>query len=400
MSTHRVVVVGAALSGAHTALQLRELGYEGQVTLLGAEQHLPYERPPLSKGFLTGDVQSDSLLVRSAEDYDRAGIDLRLGTRATGLDLDSRLVVLDDGDRIPYDAVVVATGSVNVRPPIPGIDLAGVHQLRTVEDAISLRAAAASAKRAVVVGTGFIGCELAASLTRLGLPVTGVDALPGPLWNVLGPRISGMVRDWHREHGVDLLGGVGVEALEGAGQVERVRLADGTGLDADLVVVGVGARPALGWLDAVGIGPAAGGLAVDDGGRTDQPGVFAVGDVAAVWDAEAGEHRRTEHFGSAVAQAARVAAAIAGAPLPAVRATPFWSEQYAHMLQYAGRHAPTDDLVVRPEPFAGFFVRDGVLTAIATVDNGKTLRRALPLLGRHVDVALLADPDVDLRTVA
>ena len=400
MSSQRVVVVGASLAGTHTALQLRGLGHDGPLTLVGAEQHLPYERPGLSKGYLTGAVTLDGLLIRTEQVYGEAGIALRLGTRAVGVDVDARRVRLDDGEDLDFDALVVATGSVNARPPIPGIDLPGVFQLRTVDDAERLRAAAAAATQAVVVGTGFIGCEVAGTLRSLGLDVTAVDALPGPLWTVLGPELSAIVRSWHEQYGVRVLGGVGVAAIEGTDYAQAVRLADGAVHEADLFVVGVGARPDLTWLADAPLHLRAGGLGVDDGGRTDSPGVYAVGDVAAVWDPGAGEHRRTEHYSSAIAQAARVAAAILGRPLPADKVSTFWSEQYGHYLQYAGQHAPTDDYVVRPDPYAGFFVRAGILTAIATIDNGKDLRRALRLLGGQVDPVVLADPTADLRTVA
>lgn len=396
----RVVVAGASLAGAHTALQLRALGHEGTLTLVGAESHLPYERPGLSKGYLTGAMDVEQLQIRPRSAYDDGDIELLLGTRAVGIDADGRRLLLADGEVVPYDALVVATGSVNIRPPIPGIDLDGVHQLRTIDDADALRATAAAASRVVIVGTGFIGCEIAATLRSMDLDIVAVDALPGPLWSVLGPELSGIVRGWHEEHDVRILGGVGVAAIEGADAAERVRLADGTLLEADLVVVGVGARPALDWLEDAPLHRSAGGLGVDAGGRTDQPGVFAVGDVAAIWDPRAGEHRRTEHYSSAIAQAGRVAAAALELPAPASKVTSFWSEQYDHFLQYAGRHLATDDLVIRPDPLAAFFVREGVLAAVATVDNGKDLRRSLPLLGGTVDPLLLADASVDLRTVA
>ena len=399
MNQQRVVVVGASLAGAHTAFHLRALGHEGPLVLVGAEPQLPYERPGLSKGYLTAEIDADRLLVRPAEAYVEADIELRLSTTATGVDLERRCVLLG-ADDLPFDALVIATGSANVRPPIPGIELPGVHQLRTVEDADRLRQAAANASGAVVVGMGFIGCEIAATLHGLGLDVAAVDALPGPMWAVLGEHLSDVVRGWHEERGVRVLGGVGVAAFEGGASVERVRLADGMTLQADLVVVGVGARPALGWLDDAPLHRAAGGIGVDGEGRTDQRGVFAVGDVAAVWDAAAGEHRRTEHYSSAIAQAARVAAAVLDLPPPPAKVSTFWSEQYDHYLQYAGRHEASDDLVLRPDPFAAFFLRSGALTAVATIDNGRDLRRSLPLLGRVVDPAVLADPSTDLRTVA
>ena len=399
MSAGRVVVVGASLAGATAAVRLRKLGHEGPVTLVGAEPHLPYERPGLSKGYLKGDLPAGKLRVHEQETYDELGIDLLLGTTAHGLDVDGRLVLHSRG-QTPYDALVVATGSANLRPPIPGIDLPGVHQLRTLDDADALRAGASSARTAVVVGTGFIGCEIAATLRGLGLAVTAVDALPGPLWSVLGPQLSGVVRGWHEEQGVEVLGGTGVEAIEGAGRVERVRLADGRVLPADLVVVGVGARPALDWLDDTPLHRAAGGLGVDDDGQTSVHDVYAIGDVAAQWYPAEQAHRRSEHYSSALAQADRVAHALAGLPVPAVEPSWFWSDQYDHTLHYAGRHEADDVMVQRTDPYAAFFLRDGVLTAVATIDNGRDLRRAMKLLGRRVDAALLADAGTDLRTVA
>jgi NADPH-dependent 2,4-dienoyl-CoA reductase/sulfur reductase-like enzyme len=393
VSVGRVVVVGAGLVGGTVSTRLRALGHDGPVVLVGAERHLPYERPALSKGYLTGATGFDRLLVAPAQVYDELQVELRLGTPATGLDLARRRVLLAD-DEVGYDALVVATGSTNVRPPIAGMELAGVHQLRTADEADALRVAASSAQTAVVVGTGFIGCEVAATLRSLGLEVTAVDALPGPIWNVLGESGSARVRSWHEEHGVPVLGGVGVAALEGTGHVEQVRLVDGRVLPADLVVVGVGARPELGWLSDVALERAAGGLLVDGSGRTCAPDVYAAGDLAAV------DGVRAEHYSAALAQADRVAHAVLGLPVPAVEPTWFWSDQYDHTLHYAGRHQPADALVERATPYAGFFLRDGALTAVVTVDNGRDFRRGMKLLGRHVDPALLADPATDLRTVA
>lgn len=395
-----VVIVGASLAGAHAALELRRLGYDAPVTLVGAEPHLPYERPELSKGYLAGEVPLDKLFVAPETTYVDAAIDLRLGVRASGLDTDARRVLLADGQTLAYDALVVATGSANVRPRIGGIDSPGVFQLRTVEQAQALRAQAAPGSRVVVVGTGLVGCEVAATLRTLGLAVTAVDALPGPLWAVLGPELSALVRGWHEEKGVALLDGVGVTAIEGSGRAERVLLADGREVEADLVVVGVGARPVVDWLAGAPLQLAAGGLAVDTDLRTDAPGIYAAGDVAAVWDAAAGVHRRTEHYSSAVEQGRRVAHTVVGSVLPPSPPDWFWSHQYDHYLQYAGQHTPDDVMVLRPAPFAAFFLHDSVLRAVATVDNGKDLRRALRLLGRTVDPALLADPTADLRKIA
>jgi 3-phenylpropionate/trans-cinnamate dioxygenase ferredoxin reductase subunit len=353
----------------------------------------------LSKGFLAGIVPEDKLFVATRQEYDEARIELRLGTTAAGVDVDHRRVLLA-GDTVPYDALVVATGSANIRPPIPGMELLGVLQLRTLDDAHVLASAAAAASRVVVVGMGLVGCEIAATLSTLGLQVAAVDALPGPLWAVLGADLSAMVQGWHEDHGVQIIGGTGVVAVQGSDRAERVLLTDGRSLDADLVVVGVGARAAIGWLHDVPVHLDAGGVGVDPELRTSVENVYAAGDVAAVWDPTKSRHHRTEHYSSAIDQGHRVARAIAGADVPAPEPSWFWSSQYGHYLQYAGQHLPDDLLVRRPDPFAAFFLRDEVLRAVATVDNGRDLRRSLKLLGHWVDRDLLADPAGDLRTAA
>ena len=404
-----VVIVGASLAGATTAFALREEGFDGQIVLVGAEPHLPYERPALSKGYLAGDVPADKLLVRPAEAYAEQRIELRLGQEATGLDVDRRSVTLSSGEVLPYAHLVIATGADNVRPPIPGIDLDGIHQLRTVTDADALRAALPGLRTAVVVGQGFIGCEITATLTTLGVQVTAVDAVPGPLWGPLGPELSALVRRWHEDRGVRLVNGVSVSAFlpdGGGARVDAVELADGRRLDADLVVVGVGVRPATGWLTDAPVHMVRGAVDVDTEGRTNLPGVWAAGDVTVTWDRRSGRHLRHEHWASAIEAGRRVAREIAGTPQPGKPAVPtFWSDQYDRSVQYAGSHDAECDLVVRgdlsraDEPLVVFFLRNGSLAAILTVNNGKQLRRAQHLIGHPVDPAELADPDVDLRQV-
>ncbi len=398
MNSAGAVIVGASLAGAHTALALRRAGFAAPVTLIGAEAQLPYERPELSKRFLVGSVQSDELLVAGQQEYDDAGIGLRLGATAVGVDLDHRRVLLGDGDSVAYDSLVLATGSANLRPAVPGIDLPGVHQLRTLDDAQSLASAAAGARNAVVVGMGFIGCEVMASLRELGLDVTGVDTEAGPLWRVLGAELSALVRGWHEERGVTILPGVGVAAVTGKRSVEGVVLSDGRVLDADLVVVGVGARPAVEWLHDVPLHLAAGGVGVDSALRTSAENVYAAGDLAAVWDGSTGRHVRVEHYMSAIAQGRRCALAIVGIDPPSAEPSWFWTTQYGHHLQYAGQHGPDDHLVQRGDPFAAYFLRDRVLRAVVTVDNGREFRRGMKLIGRSdVDPADYL-PSVTMRS--
>ncbi|GAC1611942.1 MAG: FAD-dependent oxidoreductase [Mycobacteriales bacterium] len=397
MSGQRVVIVGASLAGASAASRLRRLGHDGPIALVGAEPQLPYERPGLSKGYLTGALSLDQLLVHPAEMYDELDIELRLGLPAAGVDVDRRRVLLG-GEELPYDALVLATGSANLRPPIPGIDLDGVHQLRTVEDADALRAAAQRGGRAVVVGTGFIGCEVAATLRSEGLDVTALDGLPGPLWNVLGPEISAVVRGWHRDNGTTVLGDAPVASFAGSGRVEQVLLQDGRVLPADLVIVGVGARPALDWLDHAPLDRAAGGIGVDQQGRTSVADVYAIGDMAAAWDPVAREHRRVEHYSSALAGADGVAHAVLGLDAPERKPPWFWSDQYDHALHYTGHHRIGDETVLRLDGSAAFFLRGDALVAALTIDNGRDMRRAMRLLGQKVDRGRLSNPTVDVRT--
>lgn len=403
-----VVVVGASLAGATTAFALRERGFDGELVLVGAEQGLPYERPALSKGYLSGDIPLDKLIVRDATAYTEHRITLRLGDPAAALDADQRTVTLASGGVLPYTHLVIATGARNFRPPIPGIDLPGVHQLRTTTDADALRAELPGLRTAVVVGQGFIGCEIAATLTALGVAVTAVDAVPGPLWGPLGPELSAVVRRWHTDRGTRLINDVGVSAFlpDDAGRVRTVELADGQRLDADLVVVGVGVRPATAWLQETPVHLVRGAVGVDLDGRTNLAGVYAAGDATATWDDELGQHVRHEHWATAIDQGQRVANAITGAPQPPAALPTFWSDQYDRSLQYAGSHDADCDVVLRgdPEqpdaPLLAFFLRAGRLAAVLGVDSGKDLRWARRLVGQPVDPAALSDPTVDLRQLA
>jgi 3-phenylpropionate/trans-cinnamate dioxygenase ferredoxin reductase subunit len=403
----RAVIVGASLAGATSAFALRENGFDGDIVLVGAETTLPYERPALSKSYLAGDIALDKLLVRPADEYATHRIELRLGHAATALNSDRRRVTLASGEQFAYDHLIIATGANNARPPIPGIGLSGMHQLRTAADADALRAELPGLNRVVIVGMGFIGCEIAATLTALGVHVTAVDPMPGPLWGPLGPELSGLVRRWHEARGVQLLNGVGVTAFlpygDGGTQVAAVELTDGRRLAAELVVVGVGVRPATGWLADAPVHLVGGAIGVDSDGRTNLPGVYAAGDVTATWDQGLAAHVRHEHWANAIHQGQRVARTITGAPQPAPAVPSFWSDQYDRSLQYAGHHDADCHLVVRGDldqpdaPLVAFFLRAGTLAAVLTVNSGKELRRAQRLIGHPVAPAALADPDVDLR---
>jgi 3-phenylpropionate/trans-cinnamate dioxygenase ferredoxin reductase subunit len=347
-SRDRVVVVGASLAGLRSVEELRRLGYDGEVAVVGAEPHEPYDRPPLSKDVLAGEADEQDLGLRRQPLADLEA-EWHLGRRATSLDVAARTVTLDDGNILDgARGIVVATGaSPRLLPGVPA--LPGIHVLRTIDDCLAIRTdLERTPSRVVVIGAGFIGAEVAATCRRRHLDVTVLEALPTPMVRGLGPALGEVLAAQHRDHGVDLRTGTGVEGIEGEDRVERVRLADGSTIDADVVVVGVGVAPCTAWLEGSG-------LDVDDGVRCDEtllaaPGVVAAGDVCrwpnALFD---GELMRLEHWTNAaeqgVAAAARLLAGDAAgevfAPVPFV-----WSDQYELKIQVVGHVRGDDDVVV------------------------------------------------------
>ncbi|HEX6130658.1 MAG TPA: FAD-dependent oxidoreductase [Actinomycetota bacterium] len=402
-----VVVVGASLAGATVAATLREEGEDGRVVLIGDDPAAPYERPELSKAYLRGEATADDLLVRPPEAWTRLGIEMRPGERVEVIDAASREVVTATGERIGFEAAVVATGVRNRPLEVPGAHLEGVFRLRTVEDADAIRRAASSASKAVVVGFGFIGAEVTASLRRLGLDVEVVEPLSTALERVLGRAIGSVLESIHRDEGVVFRFGDTVDRLEGDGRVERVVTAAGHVADADLVVVGVGTTPNAEVAHAFGLAPD-GGVAVGPTLETGVPGVFAVGDVATH------EHPifgaiRVEHYDNAIRTGAHAARNLLGAG--AVFDDPhwFWSEQYDHRLEMAGfvRRPDEADVVVRgsvdDRRFSAFLLDgDGVLRGSLSLDRPRDVRRSMRLIRAGVAPPreALADPDVDLRGLA
>ncbi|WP_438489352.1 NAD(P)/FAD-dependent oxidoreductase [Streptomyces sp. S186] len=376
-----VTVIGASLAGLYAARALRAQGYDGRLTLVGAEPHLPYDRPPLSKEFLTAPATADSaaeapLALTDAEEI--AGLDAEwlLGTRATRLDLRHRAVHLDTGRVLTTDGIVLATGAAPRR--LPGPAPAGSYTLRTLDDAGALRAELARGPaRVVVIGGGFIGAEVAASCASLGHQVTVVEAAPLPLVPQLGETMAELCARLHGDHGVALLTGTGVRGLraDGDGRVTAVELADGRLLTADLVVTGIGVRPATDWLAGSGL-PLADGVRCDAGCVTPIPAIVAAGDVAQVAGA------RAEHWTSATEQAATaVHNLLAGRTVRTHRALPyFWSDQYGVRIQFAGHRAPGDvPRIVEGSPddrsFLARYERDGRTTAVLALNRPRPFLR-------------------------
>jgi len=378
MSVERLVVVGASLAGLRAVEAARKTGFTGSITLIGAEPHLPYDRPPLSKAFLDpleDGAEPEHPFFRSAEVYSELNIDLMLGEPATGLDIAGRVVRVGDND-VRYDAVVIATGA-RART-LPGTEeLEGVFGLRTLDDAIGIRRALDAGARTVVIGAGFIGSEIASSARKRGLGVTVVEALPTPLVRATGTQMGSAIAALHERNGSRLLCGTGVRAVEGDGKVERVVLEDGTVLEADLVVVGIGASPAVEWLEGSGL-TLDNGIVCDEKLSTAVPGVYAAGDVANWFNGVQGRRRRLEHWTSAAEQGA-VAARNALDPenAKAYDTVPyFWSDWYDSRIQFVGSPDADEVLLVDGDVdhdvrWVALYRSGGRITGALTV-NGQT----------------------------
>ncbi|MFF3133802.1 NAD(P)/FAD-dependent oxidoreductase [Streptomyces mirabilis] len=340
-----VAVVGASLAGLSAARSLRKQGYDGRLVVIGDELHRPYDRPPLSKEFLAGTLGEADLSLETDDEDLRA--EWLLGARAAGLDRAERAVRLADGREVRADGIVIATGAV--ARTLPGSEgLAGVHTLRTLDDARALRDELARGGRLVVIGGGFIGAEVASTAYALGLDVTVVEAAPTPLAGPLGATMGDVVSALHVDHGVRLLCGVGVKGLSGERRVDAVLLEDGRSIPGDIVVVGVGARPCVEWLEGSGV-ELDNGVKCGADGRTSLAGVVAVGDCANWYDPRAGAHRRVEHWtGARERPDAAIATLLAGGAVePGVPRPPyFWSDQYGVKIQFAGHAAAADSVTI------------------------------------------------------
>ncbi len=398
-------VVGASLAGGHAAHRLRSAGFAGRLVLIGDEPHLPYERPPLSKGILTGGQDAASTTLWPEPDFHDAHIELALGTRVTALLPGERRLTLADGRSLAVDRVLLATGSRPRALPVPGAEQTGVHALRTLDDAVRLREALAPGTRVVVVGAGFIGAEVAASARARGCDVTMIEVAALPLQRVLGPEFGRLYAELHRSSGVTVRLDAAVTEIRGDGRCRAVVLADGTELPADLVVYGVGAVPASELAAVAGI-ETGNGVLVDHFGRTSVPNVFAAGDVAARPSSFADRPVRLETWQNAQNQAISAADAMLGSARPFDEVPWFWSDQYDVNLQIAGLPAPTDEIVWRGdrETFdcTAFYLRDGVVRGAVGLNRKRDIRAAMDLvrLGVPVSAPVLADESVDLRALS
>jgi 3-phenylpropionate/trans-cinnamate dioxygenase ferredoxin reductase subunit len=397
------VIVGAGMAGGKAVETLREEGFDGRIVLVGAEPDRPYERPPLSKDYLRGEAERQTIyLQEDAGWYAEHDVELRPSTVVASLDVADGAVVLADGERIGYDRLLLATGAEPKRLPVPGADLGGVHVLRTVEDSDALRAVLDAGGRLVVVGAGWIGCEVAASARQRGMEVTLIESLSVPLERVLGPELGAFYRDVHLDHGVELRLGDGVEAFEGADRVERVRTSDGASVECDAVVVGIGVAPRTEL--AEGVVDVGDGILVDAGLRASVDGVFAAGDVAN-HDHPVLGRLRVEHWANALEQGPAAARAMLGQDVAYDRVPYFFSDQYDVGMEYAGHSRPGDEVVFRGDPatreFVAFWLRDGRVTAGMNVNvwDVNEQIQALVREGATVEVGRLTDSDVGLDEV-
>jgi 3-phenylpropionate/trans-cinnamate dioxygenase ferredoxin reductase component len=400
------VIVGASLAGAKAAETLREEGFGGRIVLVGVERERPYERPPLSKGYLAGKDDRSKIYVHAPDWYAGHDVDLRLGTEVTGIDRAAREVVLADGERVGYDKLLLTTGSTPRRLDVPGADLDGVLYLRRVEDSERIRAALGRAGPLVVVGAGWIGLEVAAAARGYGVPVTVVEPQPAPLLGVLGPELAEVFAGLHRAHGVDLRFGAEVASILDAGgrRAGGVSLRGGEELPAEAVVVGIGIRPDTGLAEAAGL-EVDNGIVTDAALRTSDPDVFAAGDVANSYNPLVGARLRVEHWANALNGGPAAARSMLGQDVVYDRVPYFYTDQYDLGMEYCG-HAPPgsyDRVVFRGDvpgrEFIAFWLSGGRVLAGMNVNVWDVTKPIQDLIrsGKPVTVGQLADPDVPLE---
>jgi 3-phenylpropionate/trans-cinnamate dioxygenase ferredoxin reductase subunit len=399
------VIVGASLAGAKAAETLRQEGFDGRVVLIGAEDERPYERPPLSKDYLRGEVGREKVYVHDEGFYAEHDIELRLGRTAASLDTSSSELVLDDGERLRYNRLLLTTGAEPRRLMIPGGELDGVLYLRSVQDSDTLRERLDRGGAVVVVGAGWIGAEVAASARQRGLEVTVIEPASVPLERVLGAEVGAIYRDIHTDHGVQMLLGTGVQAFEGDRAVERVRTSDGRELACDFVVVGVGVQPRTGLAAQAGI-TVDNGILVDEHLQTSIPGVFAAGDVANSHHPFYAERIRVEHWANALNQGPAAARNMLGQSAAYDRLPYFFSDQYDVGMEYTGFARTWDRVVFRGDPasreFIAFWVVEDRVVAGMNVNVWEVTDSIKRLIGERVavDDRRLADPGVPLEELA
>ncbi len=398
----RIVVIGAGQAGASLVAKLRVLGFAGHITLIGQEPFPPYQRPPLSKAYLLGQMERERLFLRPEEFYRDQKIDLRLGARVTGIDTNTRAVTVD-GETLAFDALVLTTGATpNRLPAAIGGTLGGVHVVRGLADIDQVAPEFSEGRRVLIVGGGYIGLEAAAVAAQKGLKVTLVEMGARILQRVASPQTSDYFRELHRAHGVDIREGTGLKTLTGTGRVSGAELTDGTRLEVDFVIAGIGVQPASALAETAGLA-LDNGIRVDEMGRSSDPHIWAAGDCASFpWK---GERIRLESVPNAIDQAEAVAANLLGANSPYIAKPWFWSDQFAVKLQMAGLNTGYDDVVERPGAKQGavsfWYFQNDILLAVEAMNEPRAYMVGKRLIesGKSPDKAALANPETDLKSL-
>lgn len=397
-----LVLVGASHAAAQAVDSLRREGHAGRIVLIGDEPRLPYQRPPLSKKYLAGELEADRLWIRPAPFYEQRRVELMLGRRVERLDLSGRSVRLDDGSDIAYGRLLLATGARARPPAVPGADLPGIHCLRSMDDVDRIRAELSSVRRVVIVGAGYIGLECAASCIKLGLAVTVLEMADRVMSRVVAPEMSAFYGAEHASHGVAIRLNERLERFEGTGRVAAVRCADGSAYPADLVIVGIGILPNVELAADAGIA-CDNGITVNRYCRTSDPDVYAIGDCASHPSPRYGRRIRLESVDNAFEQAKTAAANICGREVIHDKVPWFWSDQYDLKLQIVGLAEGYDRVVLRGDPaaraFSCCYLRGSELIALDAVNHVKDFMSARKLIAERVqfDLGRLADPAVTLR---
>ena len=400
-----VVVIGGGQAAAQAIQSLRQGKYEGAITLIGDEDALPYQRPPLSKAYMKGELSKERLFFKPEEWYTDNNVALRLGEKATAIDRSAQTVALGSGEAVAYDALILATGSRPRALPLPGADLKGVFDLRTLSDVEAMQPQMVAGKKLVIIGAGYIGLEAAAVARQLGLEVNVLERAPRVLERVTSPVISAFYEDVHRAEGVDIRTGVATEAIEGDGAVSGVRLQGGNIVPADIVLVGIGILPNDDLASEAGLS-CPDGIPVDRDARTRDPRIFAAGDCTRRDIVHCGREGRLESVHNAIEQGKQAAAAILGKPRPPEDCPWFWSDQYDLKLQIAGLSSGYDEMITRGNPddrkFAVFYLKEGRLIAVDAINSPPEfmVSKKLIIAGAKVDPATLADPAISMKDIA
>ncbi len=404
MSNETYIIIGGGQAGGQTAGCLRAGGFEGRIILIGEETYIPYERPPLSKGLLSGETPIEKTYLRNAEFYETRNIELMLDTRVSSIDRDSKTVHLENGKSLNYDKLVIATGSKVRHISLPGADKRGVFYVRTIADTLAIQQTMKAGANLVLVGAGYIGLEVAAVGIEAGCKVTVLEALDRVMARVAAPEVSDFYENVHLTAGVDLRKNVRISAFTGDDHVTGVQLEDGSIVPADLIVVGIGIMPDTELASAAGL-EVENGIVVDEFGQTSDPNIWAAGDVTNHPNAILGQRIRLESVQNAMSQGKTVADAMCGNPSPYAEVPWFWSDQYDLKLQIAGLWEPTDTVVLRGDvstrKFSVYYLRDGAVVAVNLINNMREFLPAKKLIAAHakVDPSQLADTEVSVKTL-